>query len=90
MQFRPHSPRPVDVTMRDGAPAFVGTPPQAVLDVAGPWRTDETWWSDGRASDDYDVLLEDGALVASRASRAPPPGGLRPERMMKARYLSPL
>jgi hypothetical protein len=71
MQFRPHSPRPVDVTMRDGAPAFVGTPPQAVLDVAGPWRTDETWWSDGRASDDYDVLLEDGALVRiTRVTRA--------------------
>jgi protein ImuB len=63
LQFRPHAPRPVDVTTCAGVPAFVGTPPQTVRDCAGPWRTAETWWTGARASDDYDVLLEDGALV---------------------------
>jgi protein ImuB len=64
------TPRAIDVVLREGMPAFVGTPPQAVLDVAGPWRADEAWWDDALGSgasatlrrDEYDVLLEDGAL----------------------------
>lgn len=64
------TPRAIDVVLREGMPAFVGTPPQAVLDVAGPWRADEAWWDDALGNDasaslcrdEFDVLLEDGAL----------------------------
>ena len=68
LQYRPLDPRPIDVTLRAGSPAFVGTPSQAVVDVAGPWRADERWWDrtlgggERLRRDDYDVLLEDGAL----------------------------
>jgi len=62
--------RAVEVVVRGGKPAFVGDPPLAVLDVAGPWRTDESWWDDALAlqpsgalrRDEYDVLLDGGAL----------------------------
>ena len=65
------APRPIEVTMRAGKPAFVGTPPQAVLELAGPWRADEAWWDDALAApasqalrrDEYDVVLEDGTLA---------------------------
>jgi hypothetical protein len=71
-------PRTVDVVLRDGVPAFVGTPPQAVLDAAGPWRTDEGWWDDALGNeascalrrDEYDILLEDGALYRIARERA--------------------
>jgi protein ImuB len=62
-------PAPVDVLLRSGLPRFIGSPPQAILEVAGPWRVDESWWTPvtgGGAPlvrDEYDVLLEDGALV---------------------------
>jgi hypothetical protein len=62
-------PTPVDVLLRAGMPRFIGSPPQAILDVAGPWRVDERWWTPATgggtplARDEYDVLLEDGALV---------------------------
>ena len=52
----------IDVRMLKNAPAFVGSPPQAVLDYAGPWRVDETWFEKAVARDEYDVLLEDGTL----------------------------
>ncbi|MDP9018071.1 MAG: DNA polymerase Y family protein [Candidatus Eremiobacteraeota bacterium] len=52
----------IDVHVRKSAPAFVGSPPQAVLDFAGPWRIDETWFEQPVVRDEYDVLLEDGAL----------------------------
>jgi protein ImuB len=63
-------PRDIDVVMRSGLPIAVGTPQQLVVDVAGPWRADELWWDDALAApvsrfvqrDEYDVLLEDGAL----------------------------
>ena len=64
-------PRAIEVTLRDGRPAFVGTPTRAVLDVAGPWRVDEAWWDSVLGTpephalrrDEYDVLLEDGTLA---------------------------
>jgi protein ImuB len=69
MQFQLIEPTPVDVLMRSGLPQFIGSPPQAILDVAGPWRSDESWWTTATgggtpiARDEYDVLLEDGALM---------------------------
>ncbi len=68
LAYRVLAPREVAVRLERGRPAFVG--PRAVLDVAGPWRVDEAWWADALdaggtpyASDAYDVLLEDGALL---------------------------
>jgi protein ImuB len=65
------APRTISVVLSGGKPAFVGTPPRAVLDVAGPWRVDEAWWDIALAAlephalrrDEYDVLLEDGTLA---------------------------
>ncbi len=69
VQFHLVDPRPVDVLLRAGMPRFIGSPPQAILEVAGPWRVNEGWWMPATGSgtplvrDEYDVLLEDGALV---------------------------
>jgi protein ImuB len=69
LQFRPVTPQPVAVRVTGGAPRFVGTPAQTVLDAAGPWRVEEGWWADATGAgealvrDEYDVLLEDGSLV---------------------------
>jgi protein ImuB len=70
VQLRLIDPTPVDVLLRAGMPRFIGSPPQAILDVAGPWRVDESWWTPATGGgtpplvrDEYDVLLEDGALV---------------------------
>ncbi|MFN2460779.1 MAG: hypothetical protein ABR591_08860 [Candidatus Velthaea sp.] len=69
LQYRMIEPAPVDVAVGGGVPCFVGSPPQAVLEVAGPWRVDEGWWTSATGGDapvvrdEYDVLLEDGALV---------------------------
>lgn len=52
----------IEVRMRRGEPAFVGTPPQAVLECAGPWRVDVGWFDAPVSRDEYDVLLEDGEL----------------------------
>jgi len=67
LAYRILAPRAIDVRVRGGRPAFVGS--RAVLEVAGPWRVDEAWWAEaldtGRlpiANDAYDVLLDDGAL----------------------------
>ena len=54
--------REIDVRVVRGEPAFVGTPSQAVLECAGPWRIEEGWFGNGVARDEYDVLLEDGEL----------------------------
>ena len=69
LQYRARDPAPIAVSLDRGRPAFVGTPPQAVLEFGGPWRVDEAWWSRATGAgtlslerDDYDVLLEDGAL----------------------------
>lgn len=63
MQLRLFPPRAIDVITQDGVPRFVGTPPQAVADYAGPWRVAEAWWSDASLTrDDYDIMLDDGTL----------------------------
>jgi len=61
-QLQLHPVREIDVQVLQKAPAFVGSPPQAVLDFAGPWRVDETWFERPVIRDEYDVLLEDGTL----------------------------
>ena len=63
-------PCAIDVTTRESFPSLVGTPSRAVVDVAGPWRVDEAWWDDALGTptshavqrDEFDVLLDDGAL----------------------------
>ncbi len=69
LQLRIVEPRTVAVRVLDGAPRFVGTPPQQVVELAGPWRVEEGWWapSTGEGAplvrDEYDVCLDDGALL---------------------------
>ena len=69
LQLRLVPARPVEVRVLDGAPRFVGSPPQQTIEVAGPWRIEEGWWSvatgEGAplARDEYDVCLEDGSLL---------------------------
>ncbi|GAC1304248.1 MAG: hypothetical protein NVSMB19_14920 [Vulcanimicrobiaceae bacterium] len=67
LAYRVLAPRAIDVRVRGGRPASVGS--RAVLEVAGPWRVDEAWWAEALdtgglpiANDAYDVLLDDGAL----------------------------
>jgi len=52
----------IAVRIAGGAPSHVGSPPKAVLECAGPWRIEENWFSVPLARDEYDVLLEGGAL----------------------------
>ncbi|MBV8372188.1 MAG: hypothetical protein JOY69_02920 [Candidatus Eremiobacteraeota bacterium] len=54
----------ISVRVRAGEPAFVGDPPKAVLECAGPWRIELEQWPGTEAivRDEYDVLLEDGDL----------------------------
>jgi protein ImuB len=54
-------PRAIAVRMHQGAPAFVGA--SAVVQLAGPWRVDETWWEKPLQREEYDVLLADGSLL---------------------------
>jgi nucleotidyltransferase/DNA polymerase involved in DNA repair len=66
-QLRLLAVREIEVRLRGGEPAFVGVPPQAVLECAGPWRIEERPSTPLRAReplarDEYDVLLEDGSL----------------------------
>jgi protein ImuB len=66
-QLRLLAVREIDVRLRGGEPAFVGNPAQAVLECAGPWRIEERPSTPLCAAtaivrDEYDVLLEDGAL----------------------------
>ena len=69
LQLRVIPPQPVAVRIAGGAPRFVGTPAAVVVAFAGPWRTDEGWWAgatgsgEGLVRDEYDVLLDDGALI---------------------------
>jgi protein ImuB len=69
LQLRIVTPRPLEVRVVDGAPRFVGSPSQHVLDLAGPWRVEEGWWAAATgegtplARDEYDVYLDDGALL---------------------------
>jgi protein ImuB len=71
LQYRLLELREIDVVTEAHVPRFVGTPPQPVVHVCGPWRVDETWWDVPLRRDDYDVLLEDGALyrIARRDGR---------------------
>lgn len=61
-QLRLLTVREIDVRIAGNAPVFVGSPPQAVLECAGPWRIDDGWFETPVTRDEYDVLLEDGAL----------------------------
>jgi protein ImuB len=66
-QLRLLGVREIAVRSRGGEPAFVGDPPLAVLECAGPWRIEERPSSPLRTTeaivrDEYDVLLEDGEL----------------------------
>ncbi|HTW84277.1 MAG TPA: DNA polymerase Y family protein [Candidatus Sulfotelmatobacter sp.] len=69
LQLRVVAPRPLAVRVLDGAPRFVGTPPHEVVEHAGPWRVQERWWGPALGSgtplgrDEYDVCLDDGALL---------------------------
>jgi len=69
LQLRIVAPRPVAVRVLGGAPRFVGTPPHEVVEHAGPWRVEEHWWGPALgtgaplARDEYDVCLDDGALL---------------------------
>jgi hypothetical protein len=54
--------REINVRLLRGEPGFVGSPPQAVLECAGPWRIEEGWFAAPLARDEYDVLLEDGDI----------------------------
>jgi protein ImuB len=54
--------REITVQVAGGTPAYVGTPRRAVLECAGPWRIEENWFEEPLVRDEYDVLLEDGAL----------------------------
>ncbi|HEV3085856.1 MAG TPA: DNA polymerase Y family protein [Candidatus Elarobacter sp.] len=69
MQLRLTEPRAIEVRVLEGAPRFAGSPPQHVLELAGPWRVEEGWWTSATGEstplvrDEYDVLLEDGSLL---------------------------
>ena len=63
MQLRIFEPRAIDLVMQAGVPRFAGTPPQTIVNYAGPWRTVEDWWSNTPLTrDDYDIMLDDGTL----------------------------
>jgi protein ImuB len=54
--------REIQVSVRAGQPAAIGTPARNVLECIGPWRIEEGWFGAQVARDEYDVLLEDGGL----------------------------
>jgi protein ImuB len=58
--FRP--PLPAQVSLRDGAPAFVAAPGVrgAVVDRAGPWRASGDWWDTAYSREEWDVALAAG------------------------------
>jgi protein ImuB len=58
--FRP--PRPAEVSLREGRPAFVtaGSVRGAVLDQAGPWRVSGDWWDVAWSREEWDVALAGG------------------------------
>ncbi len=61
-QLRLLTVREIEVRTAKNGPALVGSPLQAVLEFSGPWRIDEGWFEHPLIRDEYDVLLEDGAL----------------------------
>ena len=58
--FRP--PRPAEVSLREGRPAFVsaGSVRGAVLDLSGPWRVSGDWWDVAWSHEEWDVALAGG------------------------------
>ncbi|TAM86113.1 hypothetical protein EPN42_13805, partial [bacterium] len=56
-----HERREIVVRLRRGVPCAVGD--DEVVEVAGPWRTAERWWSEGSERDDYDVQTAAGTLL---------------------------
>jgi len=59
-------PREAAVRLRRGVPCAVDG--EELVEVAGPWRTDERWWSGGAERDDYDVQTGAGEIL--RIARA--------------------
>lgn len=67
LMFRIVSARALQVECRNGLPSRIEQ--QRVCHLAGPWRYEQRWWSTHlpgdtpyRSDDQFDVLLEDGAL----------------------------
>src|SRR5262245_5907238 len=60
--FRP--PRPAQVVLREGAPAFVsaGAVRGEVADRAGPGRASGDWWDVAWSREEWDVALAAGGL----------------------------
>jgi protein ImuB len=51
----------IAVQVRRGEPAFVGDPPQAVLECTGPWRIElQGFPNEPVVRDEYDLVLADG------------------------------
>ena len=82
LQLRIVEPYAIDVRVIDGVPRFAGSPPQQIVELAGPWRAEEGWWSaalcrahDALARDEYDVCLEDGALLRIARDETSAPHG---------------
>jgi len=73
LQLRIVEPYAIDVRVIDGAPRFVGSPPQQVVELAGPWRAEEHW--PPLARDEYDVCLEDGAVLRIARDETSAPHG---------------
>jgi protein ImuB len=68
LAYRMLARRAIEVRLNAGRPISVDA--RAVLEVAGPWRADEAWWTTALETgghpiqnDAYDVLLDDGALI---------------------------
>ncbi len=64
-QLRLLTVREIAVRVRDGMPAVIDLSSAsrcAVIECAGPWRIEEGWFATPIARDEYDVLLDDGAL----------------------------
>jgi protein ImuB len=59
-QLRMLAVREVAVKVRGNVPASVDA--RTVMNCAGPWRVDDGWHETHVTRDEYDVLLEDGAL----------------------------
>jgi protein ImuB len=76
LAYRVLAPREIGVRLERGRPVAVAG--RKIVELAGPWRVDESWWAQALdegalpyASDAYDVLLEDGTLwrIVAEAQR---------------------
>jgi protein ImuB len=76
LAYRVLAPREIGVRVERGRPVAVGG--RKIVELAGPWRVDESWWAQALdegalpyASDAYDVLLDDGTLwrIVTEAQR---------------------